>query len=96
MRFDTDGNITGSIEWIIVAEANGANPRIVQQPELPYGQYRYGIVAWSPAGYYKAFQAGSHLRVLGACTHKVAQAAEHVQGDAAWKPGPQLAGVPTQ
>ena len=92
IHFDAQGNITGSTQWINLADANGANVRMLEQLNLVYGQPGLGVPQWSPDGRYLAFtreliDTAADLFVLDLCTNQYTQVASSVFGQPAWKPG---------
>lgn len=98
LHFDAQNNITGSTEWLTVAEAGGANPRVLEQRELAFGQEGLSAPQWSANGRYLAYrravtEALPELVVMDVCTGAAATAASGVAGLPSWKPGPALDAV---
>jgi Tol biopolymer transport system component len=95
VHFDAQGNITGSTEWMTVAEAGGANPRVLEQLELGFGEPGMSVPQWSPNGRYLAYLRGTasgtpDLIVADVCSGALATVASGVFERPSWKPGPAL------
>ena len=98
LKLDTQGNITGQMQWLTIADANGANPHTLQQLELGYGEPGLSAPTWSPNGRYLGFLRGipdgrPDLMVADVCTDAVTQAASSVDENFSWRAGAALANV---
>lgn len=94
-QFDDANNITGSSEWLMVADASGANPRALEQLDLAFGQPGFSVPQWSANGRYVAYlrgvpNAGADLVVADVCAGTLATIANSVFEPPSWKPGPAL------
>ncbi len=98
VALDTNGNITGQTQWLTVAEANGANPRTLQQFVLGYGEPGLSAPQWSPNGRYVAFLRGvidssPDLYVADLCTDAQTKVASGVFENLSWRAGAPLTTV---